>query len=57
MSIEQAYDHALPGLRAFLRQLGFNVNHSKLLGLIQHAFTLNSAHPDLARARRRGRTR
>jgi uncharacterized membrane protein (DUF2068 family) len=42
MSIEQAYDHALPGLRAFLSQLGFNVNHSKLLGLIQHAFTLNT---------------
>ena len=42
MSIEQAYDHALPGLRAFLGQLGFNVNHSKLLGLIQHAFTLNT---------------
>ena len=42
MSIEQAYDNALPELRAFLRQLGFNVNHSKLLGLIQHAFTLNS---------------
>jgi uncharacterized membrane protein (DUF2068 family) len=42
MSIEQAYDSALPELRAFLRQLGFNVNHSKLLGLIQHAFTLNS---------------
>jgi uncharacterized membrane protein (DUF2068 family) len=40
MSIEQAYDHALPELRAFLRQLGFNVNHSKLLGLIQHAFKL-----------------
>ena len=42
MSIEQAYANALPELRAFLRQLGFNVNHSKLLGLIQHAFTLNS---------------
>ena len=42
MSIEQAYDHALPELRAFLSQLGFNVNHSKLLGLIQHAFTLNT---------------
>jgi uncharacterized membrane protein (DUF2068 family) len=40
MSIEQAYDSALPELRAFLRQLGFNVNHSKLLGLIQHAFKL-----------------
>jgi uncharacterized membrane protein (DUF2068 family) len=42
MSIEEAYDHALPELRAFLSQLGFNVNHSKLLGLIQHAFTLNT---------------
>jgi uncharacterized membrane protein (DUF2068 family) len=42
MSIEEAYDHALPELRGFLRQLGFNVDHSKLLGLIQHAFTLNS---------------
>jgi uncharacterized membrane protein (DUF2068 family) len=42
MTIEQAYDNALPELRAFLRQLGFNVNHSKLLGLIQHAFTLNA---------------
>jgi uncharacterized membrane protein (DUF2068 family) len=42
MSLEEAYDHALPELRAFLRQLGFNVDHSKLLGLIQHAFTLNS---------------
>ena len=26
----------------FLSQLGFNVNHSKLLGLIQHAFTLDT---------------
>jgi uncharacterized membrane protein (DUF2068 family) len=42
MSLEQAYDQALPELRAFLRQLGFNVGHSKLLGLIHHAFTLNS---------------
>jgi len=42
VSIEQAYDSALPELRAFLRQLGFNVDHSKLLGLIQHAFTLNA---------------
>ena len=42
MSIEEAYDNALPELRAFLRQLGFNVDHSKMLGLIRHAFTLNS---------------
>jgi uncharacterized membrane protein (DUF2068 family) len=42
LSIEAAYEQMLPALRGLLRQLGFNVNHSKLLGLIQHAFTLNS---------------
>jgi uncharacterized membrane protein (DUF2068 family) len=42
LSIEAAYDQMLPALRGLLRQLGFNVNHSKLLGLIQHALTLNS---------------
>jgi len=41
LSIEQAYDHELPAVRTLLRELGFNVNHSKLLGLIQHAFTLD----------------
>jgi uncharacterized membrane protein (DUF2068 family) len=42
LSIEQAYNHELPQLRALLHEMGFNVNHSKLLGLIQHAFTLNA---------------
>jgi uncharacterized membrane protein (DUF2068 family) len=42
LSIEQAYDRELPAVRTLLRQLGFNVNHNKLLGVIQHAFTLNS---------------
>jgi uncharacterized membrane protein (DUF2068 family) len=41
LSIEQAYDQMLPAVRTLLRELGFNVNHSKLLGLIQHAFRLN----------------
>ena len=41
LSIEQAYNHELPQLRALLREVGLNVDHSKLLGLIQHAFTLN----------------
>ncbi len=41
LPIEQAYNHDLPALRTLMRELGFNVNHSKLLGLIQHAFTLN----------------
>jgi len=40
--IQQAYDKDLPAIRALYRDLGFNVNHSKLLGLIQHSFTLNS---------------
>src|SRR6516225_1913372 len=42
LTIEQAYERELPAVRTLLRQLGFNVHHSKLLGLIQHAFTLNS---------------
>src|SRR5215470_6629689 len=41
LSIEAAYDQMLPAVRSLLRELGFNVNHSKLLGLIQHAFQLN----------------
>ena len=40
--IQRAYNNALPAIRALYRDLGFDVNHSKLLGLIQHAFTLNS---------------
>jgi uncharacterized membrane protein (DUF2068 family) len=42
LTVEEAYDRELPAVRTLLRQLGFNVNHSKLLGVIQHAFTLNS---------------
>jgi uncharacterized membrane protein (DUF2068 family) len=38
--IEQAFNHDLPAIRALYRDLGFNVHHSKLLGLIQHSFTL-----------------
>ncbi|HYB86454.1 MAG TPA: DUF2127 domain-containing protein [Streptosporangiaceae bacterium] len=41
LSIEEAYDQMLPAVRTLLRELGFNVNHSKLLGLIQHAFRLD----------------
>ena len=39
--IQRAYDHALPAIRALYQDLGFNVSHSKLLGLIHHAFTLS----------------
>jgi uncharacterized membrane protein (DUF2068 family) len=40
--IQRAFDKDLPAIRALYRDLGFDVNHSKLLGLIQHSFTLNS---------------
>jgi uncharacterized membrane protein (DUF2068 family) len=39
--IQRAYDNALPAIRALYRDMGFDVNHSKLLGLIQRSFTLN----------------
>ena len=41
LSFEQAYDQALPPLRALLRDFGFSVQHSKLLGLIHKAFTVD----------------
>ena len=46
LTIDQAFNRELPELRELLRQLGFNVNHSKLLGLIQHALTLNPGTPE-----------
>ena len=42
LTVEQAYERELPAVRTLLRQLGFNVQHSHLLGLINKAFTLNS---------------
>src|SRR5262249_34498080 len=38
-SLEDSYDHALPPLKALLRDLGFSVQHSKILGLLNRAFT------------------
>ncbi len=40
--IQRAFSKDLPAIRALYRDLGFDVSHSKLLGLIQHSFTLNS---------------
>jgi uncharacterized membrane protein (DUF2068 family) len=40
--IQHTFNDALPAIRDLYKDLGFNVNHSKLLGLIQHAFTLDS---------------
>jgi uncharacterized membrane protein (DUF2068 family) len=38
--IMRAYNNDLPAIRALYRDLGFDVNRSRLLGLIQHSFTL-----------------
>jgi uncharacterized membrane protein (DUF2068 family) len=39
--VQRAFNDALPVIRDLYRGLGFDVTHSKLLGLIQHSFTLN----------------
>ena len=38
--IQRAFDNALPAIRNLYRDLGFDVNHSRLLGFIQRSFTL-----------------
>ena len=38
--LQGTYNNALPAIRALYRDLGFSVTNSRLLGLIQHAFTL-----------------
>ena len=43
LSIEKEYNQdLLPVLRSLLTEFGYNVHHSRLLGLIQHAFALNA---------------
>ena len=39
-NIERGYNNDQPAIRALYRDLGFDVNHSRLLGLIQHSFML-----------------
>jgi uncharacterized membrane protein (DUF2068 family) len=40
--IQRAFNDALPAIRDLYRDLGFSVSHSRLLGLIQHSFRLDS---------------
>ncbi len=40
-SIEQAFDREIPLVRELFRQFGYNIDNSKLVGLIQHALTLS----------------
>jgi uncharacterized membrane protein (DUF2068 family) len=42
ISVEQAFDRDLPIIRDLFRQLGFNIQHSKLFGLLQHALALST---------------
>ena len=42
-SIEQAFDRELPRLRPIFKQLGYDLDHSKVVELIRHAFTLKPA--------------
>jgi len=39
--VERAYSHALPAIRALYQDLGFDVSHSKLLVLVNHALTIS----------------
>jgi uncharacterized membrane protein (DUF2068 family) len=41
-SLQQAFSHDLPDVRRLYVDLGFNFDHSKLIGLVQHALELNS---------------
>ena len=41
-SLGQEFRRELPAVRTLLGQLGYDVDHSKLVGLIQHALTLRS---------------
>jgi Predicted membrane protein (DUF2127) len=39
--VQRAFNDALPAIRDLYRDLGFDITHSKLLGFIQHSFTLS----------------
>jgi uncharacterized membrane protein (DUF2068 family) len=40
--LQRAFNNDLPAIRALYRDLGFDVEHSRLIGLIQHSFALTS---------------
>jgi uncharacterized membrane protein (DUF2068 family) len=43
VSVEEAFERERPVLHSLFEQLGINIDHSKLVGLIQHALTLSPA--------------
>jgi uncharacterized membrane protein (DUF2068 family) len=42
LSLEQEFNRALPDVRRLYTDLGFNFQHSTLIGLVNHALALNS---------------
>ncbi len=42
VTIERVFDRELPLVRTMFRQLGYDIDHSKLVGLINRALTLSS---------------
>ena len=40
--IQDGFNHALPAIRSLYTDLGLDVTHSKLIGLVQDSFTLSS---------------
>ncbi|MGH3259362.1 MAG: DUF2127 domain-containing protein, partial [Streptosporangiaceae bacterium] len=40
-AIQRAYNHALPAVRELYKALGFDLSHSKLLVLVNHALTIS----------------
>jgi uncharacterized membrane protein (DUF2068 family) len=42
VGVQRAFNNAMPAIRDLYRDLGFDITHSKLLGFIQHSFTLDS---------------
>jgi uncharacterized membrane protein (DUF2068 family) len=55
-SVEHAFDRELPIIRDLFRQLGFNIDHSKFVGLLQHALTLSNGSLTLLAAGAAGYT-
>jgi uncharacterized membrane protein (DUF2068 family) len=41
-SLQAEFDHALPDVRRLYEDLGFNFQHSTIIGLVQHALRLDS---------------
>jgi uncharacterized membrane protein (DUF2068 family) len=50
LTIEQAFNREIPLVRTMFRQLGYNINHSSLIGLFQHALRVSPSKLNLIAA-------